>query len=114
MCRLVYLIFQDGCKALVESLTVVLHNVNDPVSSWEKPVEECFDEAHKKIRLAFECGPKLEQVCLDYFEGTVNYDEAVSWRGSFETKLSGGSSLTPSLFVLLLVVIVKLSARIGV
>ena len=96
-------------------MTTMLNNVNDPVSSWDEPVKECFEEAHKKTRLACECGPQLEEVCVDFFEGTEDYDEAVKWRGSFETRLCGGSSsVTPSLFLSLLAMIVKLTVRIGV
>ena len=90
----------------------MLHDVEDPVSDWEEPVKECFEEAHKKTMLAFECGPKFEEVCLDYFKDTENYDEAVQLSGSYETL--GASSITLSLFVLLLVMIVKLTVRIGV
>ena len=97
---------------MVGSLTLMLHDVDDPVSGWEEPVKECFEEAHKKTMLAFECGPKLEEVCLNYFKDTGNYDEAERRRGSFETL--GASSITLSLFVSILVVIAKLTVRIGV
>ena len=93
----------------------MMNNVNDPVSNWDEPVKECFEEADKKTRLAFECGPNLEEVCLDYFKGTGNYDEAVQWRGSFETRLSGASSsIPPPFLVSLLVMIVKIYRSIGV
>ena len=46
----------------------MMNNVHDPVKNWESPVKECFEEAHKKARLAFECGTELEEVCLNYFK----------------------------------------------
>ena len=92
----------------------MMNNVNDPVSNWENPVRECFEEADKKTRLAFECGPNLEQVCIDFFKNTDFYDEALEWQGSFDTRLSGASSNTPLLYSSLLVMIVGLSVRIDV
>ena len=92
----------------------MLNNVNDPVSNWEEPVKECFEEADKKARLAFECGPNLEDVCLDFFKGTVNYEEAVQLGGRFETRLSGAYSMSPSVLVSLLIISVGLIARISV
>ena len=92
----------------------MMNNVNDPVSNWENPVRECFEEADKKTRLAFECGPNLEQVCIDFFKNTEDYDEAVKWKGRFDTRLSGASSNIPLLYVSLLVMIVGLSVRIDV
>ena len=92
----------------------MMNNVNDPVSNWENPVRECFEEADKKTRLAFECGPNLEQVCIDFFKNTEDYDEALEWQGSFDTRLSGASSNTPPLYVSLLVMMVGLSVRIDV
>ena len=105
---------QDGCKALVGSLAAVMNNVNDPVNNWDEPVKECFEEADKKTRLAFECGPNLEQVCVDFFKNTENYDEAVQWKGSYDSRLSGASSNTPPVFLSLLLLVVGLSARIDV
>ena len=92
----------------------MMNNVNDPVTNWENPVRECFEEADKKTRLAFECGPNLEQVCVDFFKNTENYDEALEWKGSFDTRLSGASSNTSHLYVFLIVMIVGLSVRINV
>ena len=93
----------------------MLNNINDPVSSWDEPVKECFEEAHKKISVAFECASELEEVCVDHFKDTANYEEAIGLRGSYEEKLSGeSSSIAPSLFLSLLVIIVKLTSRIDV
>merc|ERR1712107_904019 len=93
--------YVGSCKTLVESLRLVLNNANDPVTSWDEPVKECFEEAHKKTKLAFECGPEFEEVCVEHFRGTANYDEAVGLRGSFEEKLLSGESfsIAPSLFL---------------
>ena len=88
----------------------MLNNINDPVSSWDEPVKECFEEAHKKISVAFECASELEEVCVDHFKDTANYEEAIGLRGSYEEKLSGeSSSIAPSMTMTMTMTMMKQS-----
>ena len=70
---------------MVQTLVDVMNDPNDPWRGWDDPVKECFDEAQKKIRLAYECGEKLEAVCLESFKGTDKYGEAVKLKGRFDS-----------------------------
>ena len=98
----------------------MMNNADDPVKNWESPVKECFEEAHKKARLAFECGTELEEVCLNYFKNNgKNHKEALKLKGSFETRLSGDTStsrsfsiLPPAIFSLLVIKLLVLSVRV--
>ena len=76
---------QDDCQALVQTMVEVMNDPNDPWRGWDEPVKECFDEAQKKIRLAYECGEKLEAVCLESFKGTDKHGEAVKLKGRFDS-----------------------------
>ena len=70
---------------MVQTLVEVMNDPNDPWTRWDEPVKECFDEAQKKIRLAYECGEKLEAVCLDSFKGTDMIGLAVKMKGRFDS-----------------------------
>ena len=70
---------------MVQTLVDVMNDPNDPWRGWDDPVKECFDEAQKKIRLAYECGEKLEAVCLESFKGTDKHGEAVKLKGRFDS-----------------------------
>ena len=97
---------------MVQTLVEVMNDPNDPWTRWDEPVKECFDEAQKKIRLAYECGEKLEAVCLESFKGTDKHGEAVKLKGRFDSDFdnevaSGVAAPTArSNFVFLLLAIV--------
>ena len=94
-----------------------MNDPNDPWRGWDDPVKECFDEAQKKIRLAYECGEKLEAVCLESFKGTDKHGEAVKLKGRFDSdfdnEVASGvvASTVRSKFVFLLAAVVGSSVR---
>ena len=94
------IIFQHACKFCpsVINLKEVIKDVKKKAEAGEDEpmtVEECFEEAHKKMAINGLCVHALEQVCVDHFKSlgnTQQIKEAEGMKGTWEAKASFRSS----------------------